>query len=60
MNEHKVKIIDLDACMECGACMQNCPVKAIRLTPGTGCASYIFKTWITGKKNASCGPAECC
>ena len=37
----KVKIVDLDSCMECGACALNCSAEAITVTPGVGCASYI-------------------
>jgi NAD-dependent dihydropyrimidine dehydrogenase PreA subunit len=60
LNDRKAHIVDRDACMECGACMNNCPTKAIQITPGTGCASYIMKSWIKGKKNAACGNTECC
>ena len=28
--------------MECGACARNCPVQAIRVTPGVGCAVAIL------------------
>ena len=54
MNDHKARIIDLDGCMECGACMNNCPVSAINLTPGVGCAAYIIKAWRNGKAGACC------
>ena len=60
LNDRKAQIVDLNGCMECGACMNNCPTKAIHLTPGTGCASYIIKTWIKGKNAAACGNTECC
>ncbi len=36
MNDNKAEIVDLDGCMECGACVNNCPVYAIRVTPGVG------------------------
>jgi ferredoxin len=42
--------------MECGACALNCPVAAIEVTPGVGCASYIIQTWIKGKDAV----IECC
>ncbi|MCK5000415.1 MAG: 4Fe-4S binding protein, partial [Anaerohalosphaera sp.] len=45
MNGSKAQIIDRDGCMECGACAANCPVQAISVTPGVGCASYIIQTW---------------
>jgi len=56
----KAEIEDLDGCMECGACAQNCPASAIRVTPGVGCASYIIKTWIKGKEAAAGGDIDCC
>ena len=54
-----VRIQDRDGCMECGACARNCPVAAIQVNPGVGCASYIIQAWIKGKENASCG-TDCC
>jgi NAD-dependent dihydropyrimidine dehydrogenase PreA subunit len=59
ISDHKARIVDQDACMECGACLRNCPVQAIALRPGVGCASYIIKAWIKGKKSASCGSSDC-
>lgn len=55
----KAQITDLDNCMECGACARNCPVRAIAVSPGVGCATYIIKKWwmdIRGKK----GEITCC
>ncbi len=61
MEERKAKIVDLDGCMECGACSLNCPTDALMVTPGVGCASYIIQSWIKGKENASCGgDGGCC
>ena len=57
---HEARIADLDGCMECGACAGNCPVNALTLTPGVGCASYIIQVWLKGKENASCGGSGCC
>ena len=57
MREKKAEIVDVDSCMECGACALNCIAEAITVTPGVGCASYIIQSWIKGKENASCG---CC
>lgn len=54
------RIMDRDACIECGACATNCPVQAIDVTPGVGCAAYIIQTWIRGREAASCGGASCC
>jgi ferredoxin len=54
----KVKILDLDLCMECGACMVNCDWDAIRVNAGVGCASAIINGMLTGKE-ASCDPGRC-
>lgn len=51
-----VTIRDLDGCMECGACALNCPVSAISVNPGVGCASYVIKRWFKGKDAV----IECC
>ena len=48
IKEKKAKLLDHDGCMECGACANNCPVSAISVTPGVGCAAYIIQTWIKG------------
>ena len=41
-------IRDRDECMECGACALNCPVKAIRVDAGVGCASGMINQWLAG------------
>ncbi|RPI79603.1 MAG: ferredoxin family protein [Desulfobacteraceae bacterium] len=60
LNDRKARIADLNGCMECGACMLNCPTQAIRLKPGVGCASYIIKAWLNGKKVSFDNKANCC
>jgi NAD-dependent dihydropyrimidine dehydrogenase PreA subunit len=52
--DKRVRIADLDACMECGACQMNCSQQAISLSPGVGCAAAIINGWITGTE-PSCG-----
>lgn len=54
-NNGKVRIGNRDACMECGACAQNCPVEAVTVKSGVGCASAVINS-ILGRKNSSC----CC
>lgn len=36
MRDSKAAVVDLDGCMECGACVKNCPVDAIEVNPGVG------------------------
>ena len=48
--EYKAQIVDIDACMECGACALNCQAGAIEVNAGTGCAAAIIKSWFTGKE----------
>lgn len=51
--ENKKAVINkLDSCMECGACARNCPVTAITVRAGVGCA--------TAQINAMLGKGECC
>jgi NAD-dependent dihydropyrimidine dehydrogenase PreA subunit len=38
----KAKIIDIDNCMECGACALNCRFGAITVRSGVGCAAGIL------------------
>lgn len=54
----KVRIADLDLCMECGACMVNCDWEAIQVRVGVGCASAIINGMLSGKE-ASCDSGGC-
>ncbi len=47
------RIVDRDACMECGACQRNCATGAITVRAGVGCAAAVI--------NAALGRGcECC
>jgi len=46
-------------CMECGACALNCPAEAIHVDKGTGCATAMIMSALTGKE-VSCGGPDCC
>ncbi len=50
----KVEIIEPDLCIECGACVKNCPEGALSVNPGVGCASAILRGWISRSE------PECC
>ncbi len=57
IQERKAVIIDRNACIECGACAINCPVNAIRVQTGAGCATGVLLGTI-GKGNecsSGCG-----
>jgi ferredoxin len=56
VEDHKARIADLNACMDCGACARNCAAGAITLQPGVGCAAAIIRGWVTGSE-PSCGCA---
>ena len=55
MNAKHVRIRNRDACMECGACAQNCTTGAVTVEVGVGCAAAIINSAL-GRKNSSC----CC
>jgi ferredoxin len=46
-------LVNKEACMECGACQMNCPVAAIRVQSGVGCAVAMIRAALTG------GPESC-
>jgi NAD-dependent dihydropyrimidine dehydrogenase PreA subunit len=54
MNGKKAEIYNKNLCMECGACMKNCPSKAIKVEPGVGCAAALLFAAIN-KTAPSCG-----
>jgi len=64
MSEKKAAICDRDACMECGACALNCPVRAISVKKGVGCAFAIINGIMHGTEpNCDCsggGSSSCC
>jgi NAD-dependent dihydropyrimidine dehydrogenase PreA subunit len=58
----KARIIDHDACMECGACAMNCSTEALTVDSGVGCAAGIIIGAIRGTEptcDCSGGP-DCC
>ena len=59
----KARMVDRDACMECGACAQNCEPKALTVDAGVGCASAIIYGALTGRE-PTCGDTadgpSCC
>ena len=57
--ENKARIIDLDSCMECGACSRNCAVSAISVDAGFGCAAGLITEWLR-EQNIYSFNKECC
>jgi NAD-dependent dihydropyrimidine dehydrogenase PreA subunit len=55
MNHRRAAIENRDACMECGACAQNCPAGAVTVQSGVGCAAAVINAAL-GRNGASC----CC
>jgi len=55
MTDGRAAINDRDDCMECGACARNCPVDAISVQSGVGCAEAVINQML-GRKGGSC----CC
>jgi len=58
----KVDIVRRDACIECGACALNCPVEALSVRAGVGCAAAVIKGSLTGTEpSCDCsGDTSCC
>jgi ferredoxin len=56
MAGQRARLGDRDACIECGACSRNCPVNALAVKAGVGCASAIIHSWLTGgEPSCDCG-----
>lgn len=56
--EERAKIIEHNACMECGACARNCPVDTVTVDAGVGCASGLITEWLQERnlgRNRQCG-----
>jgi len=63
MIDKKAAIIDLDACMECGACAVNCADEAIYVESGVGCANGIILGATKGTEPSCCESSDdqsCC
>jgi len=64
--EKTARLVYASACMECGACRKNCPVQAIEVQSGVGCASAMIRAALKGKgmdsAECSCGgdAGSCC
>ena len=54
MEGRLARITDRDLCIECGACMRNCPFDAIKVRPGVGCAYALMISALRGKPAPVC------
>jgi len=55
LDNGKARIEHRDACMECGACAQNCPNAALSVDAGVGCAAAVINSAL-GREGSAC----CC
>ncbi|HVO40841.1 MAG TPA: mercury methylation ferredoxin HgcB [Spirochaetia bacterium] len=64
MTDAKAWIADRAACMECGACANNCEPGAITVRAGVGCATAVISGMLRGTgPDCSCGGGRkggCC
>jgi MinD superfamily P-loop ATPase containing an inserted ferredoxin domain len=64
INAGKAQIVDIDDCMECGACSNNCRFGALTVKSGVGCAAGILNGILKGTEpTCDCGGGSkdsCC
>ncbi len=65
MNTRVAKIVNPDACMECGACQLNCHPGAVMVESGVGCAQAMIAAALSRRKQPAqpepaCGPQPTC
>jgi NAD-dependent dihydropyrimidine dehydrogenase PreA subunit len=53
-------LVNKEACMECGACQMNCPVDAVRVQSGVGCAAAMIHAALTGGPETCGDDGSCC
>lgn len=63
IEDKRAKIIDVDYCMECGACQKNCPEGAISVKSGVGCAAAVISGMLNIDNPSCCSipkNTNCC
>lgn len=59
--DKRARIVDRNACMECGACALNCESGALSVTSGVGCAAGVIAGMLRGSEPVcDCGGSSCC
>jgi len=59
-SDGKAVLRDRDSCMECGACVLNCPAGALTVDKGVGCAAAVIESRIREREEISCGCDDSC
>jgi ferredoxin len=55
------RMVNRQACIECGACMLNCEAGAIFVQAGVGCAAAMIQASLKGQQEPICGSdCDCC
>lgn len=64
MENKRAQLADRGACMECGACANNCEQQSISVRSGVGCAAGVLTGLLTGREpTCGCsddGTTSCC
>lgn len=60
IKRNKASIVDLDLCIECGACAMNCPFNAISVETGAGCAKALIKKLVSRNEFERPPEEDCC
>ena len=60
IEDRRASVIDRDSCMECGACKKNCPVEAISVESGVGCAQGVINGLLQGTEPDCDCSGGCC
>jgi NAD-dependent dihydropyrimidine dehydrogenase PreA subunit len=61
IQQGKAYIVDIDDCMECGACARNCRFEAISVKSGVGCAAGIINGILRGTEpSCDCSSGSAC
>jgi Fe-S-cluster-containing hydrogenase component 2 len=65
LRDNAATIVNIDRCIECGACELNCRFGAVSVQSGVGCAAALINSLKTGgEPSCGCGGGEsdggCC